>query len=109
MANTRSKKKETAPAGEAIEKVDTTTPPTKTTIIPDEGARANAEGCVTGTVICQNLNVRKEPAMGTTILKTISKGTKVTILESASEEWYKVHVNGIGTGFCMKEFLKVGE
>ena len=108
MANTRSKKKETAPAGEAMEKVDTTTPPTKTTMVPGEGARANAEGYVTGTVICQNLNVRKAPAMGSTILKIIPKDTKLVILEAASDAWYKVRVGEIEDGFCMKEFIKVG-
>ena len=106
MANTRSKKKEIAPADEVIEKVDTTTPPAKSK--KRAGEMAHAEGYANGTVICQNLNVRKEPALGATILKIIPKDTIVTVLEPASDTWYKVRVGEIETGFCMKEFIKIG-
>lgn len=106
MANTRSKKKETAPADEVMEKVDTTIPPVKSK--KRAGEMVHAEVYAEGTVICQNLNVRKEPALGATILKIIPKGSIVTILESASDTWYKVRVGEIETGFCMKEFIKVG-
>lgn len=107
MANTRGKKKETAPADEVMEKVDTTKPPVKSK--KGIGAHANAEGYAAGTVNCQNLNVRKEPALGATILKIIPKGTIVTVLESANDTWYKVRVGEIETGFCMKEFIKLGK
>lgn len=93
MANTRGKRKETAPVDEVMEKTDTTTAPVK----------ANRKG----TVNCQNLNVRKAPAMGSTILKIIPKDTKVTILDSVNDAWYKVRVGEIETGFCMKEFINV--
>lgn len=106
MENTRSKRKEIAPVDEVMEKVDTTTPPVKSK--KRTGEMAHAEGYAEGTVICQNLNVRKEPALGATILKIIPKGTMVTILEPASDTWYKVRVGEIETGFCMKEFIKVG-
>lgn len=109
MANTRGKRKDSAPVDEAMEKVDTTIKPTKSTIVPGEGARANAEGHATGTVICDKLNVRKAPTKGSTVLKIISKDTKVKILDSANDVWYKVCVDNIGTGFCMKEFIKVGK
>ena len=105
MANTRSKKKETAPADEVMEKVDTTTPPVK--FKKARGSESNAEGFISGIVNCQNLNVRKEPALGATILKIIQKGTKVTVIDSVSDAWYKVRVGDIETGFCMKEFINV--
>ena len=127
MANTRGKRKETAPVDEVMEKVDMTTPLAdeimeKETSPVDEvmeketspvkfekgiGEHAMAEGYVTGTVNCQNLNVRKAPAMGSTILKIIPKDTKVTILGSVNDAWYKVRVGEIETGFCMKEFMQI--
>lgn len=94
MANTRGKRKETIPVDEVMENnktVEETVPPT------------NKEG----TVKCQNLNVRKAPSMGATILQIISKGTKVEILDDVNDLWYKIRVGEIESGYCMKEFINI--
>lgn len=105
MANTRGKRKEIEPVDEAMEKVDTTTSLANSK--KTRGSELNAEGFISGIVNCQNLNVRKEPALGATILKIIQKGAKVTVIDSVSDAWYKVRVGNIETGFCMKEFINV--
>ena len=99
MANTRGKRKEVEPVDEVMN-----TAAAETTETAETEAPSNKKG----TVICQNLNVRKAPAMGSTILKIIPKDTKLVILEAASDAWYKVRVGEIEDGFCMKEFIKVG-
>lgn len=63
----------------------------------------------TGSVICENLNVRKEPTKDSMILQIISKDTVVEILDESDEIWYKIRIEEIGSGFCMKEFIKVKE
>lgn len=63
----------------------------------------------TGSVICKNLNVRKEPTKDSMILQIISKDTVVEILDDSDEIWYKIRIGEIGSGFCMKEFIKVKE
>lgn len=63
----------------------------------------------TGSVICKNLNVRKEPTKDSMILQIISKDTMVEILDDTDDIWYKIRVGEIGSGFCMKEFIKVKE
>lgn len=94
MANTRGKKKETTPVGEVMENnkmVDETLP----SIIKE------------GIVKCQNLNVRKTPSMSATILQIISIGTKVKILDDVNDLWYKICVNDIEKGYCVKEFIDI--
>ena len=63
----------------------------------------------TGSVICKNLNVRKEPTKDSMILQIISKDTVVEILDDSNDIWYKIRIGEIGSGFCMKEFIKVKE
>lgn len=63
----------------------------------------------TGSVICKNLNVRKEPTKDSMILQIISKDTMVEILDDTDDVWYKIRVGEVGSGFCMKEFIKVKE
>ena len=63
----------------------------------------------TGSVICKNLNVRKEPTKDSMILQIISKDTVVEILDDSNDIWYKIRIREIGSGFCMKEFIKVKE
>lgn len=62
-----------------------------------------------GSVICMNLNVRKEPTKDSTILQIISKDTVIEILDDVDDAWYKIRVGEIESGFCMKEFIKVKE
>lgn len=99
MTNTRGKRKETLPVDEVMSTVDE---------MPDVVAPKPSikEGLVYN---CSSLNVRQAPSKEAEILNVISKDTKVKVLDDASDEWYKVRVNGVGTGFCMKEFIKVGE
>lgn len=63
----------------------------------------------TGSVICNNLNVRKEPTKDSMILQIISKDTMVEILDDSNDVWYKIRIGEVGSGFCMKEFIKVKE
>lgn len=94
MANTKGKKKEITPVGEVMENnkmVDETLP----SIIKE------------GIVKCQNLNVRKAPSMSATILQIISIGTKVKILDDVNDLWYKICVNDIEKGYCVKEFIDI--
>ena len=63
----------------------------------------------TGSVICKNLNVRKEPTKDSMILQIISKDTMVEILDDSNDIWYKIRIGEVGSGFCMKEFIKVKE
>lgn len=106
MANARGKRKEIEPVDEVMEKVDATTPIKKSK--KASSSESHAEGFISGIVNCQNLNVRKEPSLGSTILKIIPKNTIVKVLEPISDTWYKVRVDEIETGFCMKEFITIG-
>lgn len=63
----------------------------------------------TGSVICKNLNIRKEPTKDSMILQIISKDTVVEILDDSNDIWYKIRIGEAGSGFCMKEFIKVKE
>lgn len=103
MANTRGKRKETLPVDEVMEKnpvVEETAEP-ETKAAPKPKAPFHGKG----TVNCKNLNVRKAPAMGATILQIIPEGTVVEILSDVNDTWYKVRVGNIESGFCMKEFI----
>lgn len=106
MANTRGKRKETNP-------VDETMTTGYGELVNDEPATETSEPVAKkpttrkGIVNCGSLYVRKEPSKSAESLKIISKGTVVKVLSDANDEWYKVHVDGIGTGFCMKEFIKL--
>ena len=60
-----------------------------------------------GNVICQSLNMRKGPTIDSEILRILTKGTEVKILDDTDDTWYKVCVGGVGTGFCMREFIKL--
>lgn len=103
MANTRGKRKETAPVDEAIEVIETADiehPVVETvSAYPKKGKVHN----------CTKLNVRRAPSTTAPIMKIISEGTKVEVLDEVEDAWYKVHVDGVGTGFCMKEFIKLGK
>ena len=72
-----------------------------------EVAKMEASSKKKGKVICQSLNMRKGPTIDSEILKILSKGTEVKILDDTDDIWYKVCVGGIGTGFCMREFIKL--
>ena len=53
--------------------------------------------------------MRKEPTIDSEILRILTKGTEVKILDDTDDTWYKVCVGGVGTGFCMREFIKLGK
>lgn len=102
MANTRGKRQETNP-------VDETMTTGYVEFINDEPA-AKTPSIKKGVVHnCINLNVRKEPTKSAPVLNYIPAGTNVKVLSEANDEWYKVHADGVGTGFCMKEFIKIGK
>lgn len=100
MANARGKRKETKPIDEVIGNIENTVDE------PIENADNTIPSNKIGVVNCQNLNVRKAPTTDSTILRIIPKDTKVEILSDENETWYKVRIGDIGTGFCMKEFIR---
>ena len=53
--------------------------------------------------------MRKEHTIDSEILSILTKGTEVKILDDTDDTWYKVCVGGVGTGFCMWEFIKLGK
>lgn len=114
MANTRGKRKENKPVDETIENSANTTVETIAEEITETAAEEMTETVELkaptsqkGIVNCQNLNVRKAPTTGSTILRIIPKGTEVKILDDVNETWYKVRNPEIETGFCMKEFIDI--
>lgn len=107
MVNTRGKRKEMEPVDEVMGQVkEEVVKKTKRTVKKDV-SELKVPQIRKGIVICSNLNVRKEPTTGATILQIITKDTEVKILDDVNETWYKVRVSEIVTGFCMKEFIKV--
>lgn len=110
MANTRGKRKETQPVDEIMDQVkEETTEEVKETVKEEttETVEVKVPTLQKGVVKCHNLNVRKAPTTGATILRIIPKDTEVKILADVNETWYKVHIPEIETGFCMKEFIKI--
>lgn len=53
---------------------------------------------------CTNLNMREKPDITSTVIRTVSSGTAVTVVEEKSG-WYKYKVDGI-TGWSMKDYIK---
>jgi cell wall-associated NlpC family hydrolase len=60
----------------------------------------------TGTVTGSSLRLRSTASTASTTLATVSKGTKVTVLEDAVNGWYKVQYNG-KTGYMSADYLTV--
>ena len=52
------------------------------------------------------LNIRAQANTNSTVLTKLSKGTKVTILDSSLNSWYKVNVNNV-TGYASKNYIKL--
>lgn len=108
MANTRGKRKEIQPVDEVMDQVkEETAEEVKETVKEEMAEEIKAPTSQKGVVICHNLNVRKAPTIGATILRIIPKDTEVKILADVNETWYKVRIPEIETGFCMKEFIKI--
>ena len=102
MTNAKGKRKETSPVDEVIninENIVEDKTETKT--------KTKTPAKKYGVVTCQYLNVREAPTTGASILLIIPKNTKVIILDDTNENWYKIRVEEIGYGFCMKEFINI--
>lgn len=95
MANTRGKKKEVEPVDEVVNAVT------------EETTEPKAPSNKKGVVICQNLNMRKAPTLGSAILRILTKDTKIEILDDTIDGWYKIEAEGIGIGFCMSKYINV--
>lgn len=95
MENARGKRKEIAPIDETMK--------INEEIVEETIEPSNKMGIVN----CFKLNLRETPSTKATILSVISHNDKVKILEDINRSWYKVYVDGIGTGFCMKDFINV--
>lgn len=58
---------------------------------------------VFGTVVkCSKLRVRKTPSLKGEVIGELDKGTKVTILNDKSADFYKIE-----GGYCMKNFIEI--
>lgn len=91
----------------------------KTTPVDVENQQVIGETVTEGTVEstpvlygvvckCERLNVRKEPAANSKVVRIIDKGTKVEIDEEKStKDFYAVKVNPNTSGYCMKKFLAI--
>lgn len=66
----------------------------------DELEYAGAQSELTTAVVQTKLNVRKTPSLDAEIIRILSEGSVVKILEDGAE-WVK-----ISDGYCMKKFLK---
>lgn len=53
------------------------------------------------------VKLREEPTPDAKVLTTLTKGTKVEILETYRDDFYKVRVNDSTTGYISSKFLKV--
>lgn len=60
----------------------------------------------TGTVTADALRMRSKPNTGSSILTTLYKGTKVELLSTEENGWYKVSYNG-KEGYMSAEWLNV--
>ena len=100
MPNIKDRKEVTLPVDEQVNKVSIEES-------KKEVAKMEAPSKKKGNVICQSLNMRKGPTIDSEILKILTKGTEVKILDDTDDIWYKVCVGGVGTGFCMREFIKL--
>ena len=100
MANIKDRKEAISLANEQANKVSIEKSTTETikTEVPSKKK---------GNVICHSLNMRKGPTIDSEILRILTKGTEVKILDDTDDTWYKVCVGGVGTGFCMREFIKL--
>ena len=102
MPNIKDRKEVTLPVDEQVNKVSIEES-------KKEVAKMEAPSKKKGKVICQSLNMRKGPTIDSEILRILTKGTEVKILDDTDDTWYKVCVGGVGTGFCMREFIKLGK
>lgn len=66
----------------------------------DELEYTGAQSESTTAVVQTKLNVRKTPSLDAEIIRILSEGSVVKILEDGAE-WVK-----ISDGYCMKKFLK---
>lgn len=102
MPNIKDRKEVTLPVDEQVNKVSIEES-------KKEVAKMETPSKKKGNVICQSLNMRKGPTIDSEILRILTKGTEVKILDDTDDTWYKVCVGGVGTGFCMREFIKLGK
>lgn len=100
MPNIKDRKEVTLPIDEQVNKVSVEES-------KKEVAKMESPSKKKGKVICQSLNMRKGPTIDSEILRILTKGIEVKILDDTDDIWYKVCVGGVGTGFCMREFIKL--
>lgn len=53
-----------------------------------------------------NVNLRKKASTSSTVIKTVKKGTKITIIEKTNSNWYKVKLSGGKTGYMSSKYIK---
>ncbi len=74
----------------------------------DSAIVAYAAATKTGTVTATTLNVRSKPNTSGSILGTLSNGTSVTIVDTASNGWYKIKYKN-GYGYVSNKYVSLTE
>ncbi len=67
---------------------------------------ASAAAYGTGTVTGDSLRLRAAASTSSSVLATVSRGTRVTVLEDRANGWYKVEYNG-AVGYMSADYLAV--
>ncbi len=70
------------------------------------GAGTSSSGGGTAAVLA-NLNLRSGPSLGSGILKVLSKGSAVQVLDNSNASWAKVQTSSGAQGWCCKSYLKI--
>ena len=66
------------------------------------------ESTLQGVVFnCERLNIRKGPNKKEDVLCIVDKGSKLTINDKTTKDWFKVTTEDGVEGFCMKKFVEV--
>jgi len=58
-------------------------------------------------VDCAGINLREEPSLSSVVLEVITKGSRVMLDDSGTDDFYGVTAKSGVSGFCLKSFIKV--
>ena len=73
--------------------------------VSKSSSSSSSNTTTTATVTASALNMRKSASVNSSIVTTLSKGTKVTVLSKGSSGWWKVKY-GSKTGYMASKYLK---
>ena len=78
----------------------------KETSSGNNGGDKDDKSCNISAKTTAKVNLRKKASMNGTIIKTVKKGTKLTIIEKTNSKWYKVKLSGGTKGYINAQYLK---